>query len=161
MWLSQKFASDHIKNFDVGHFVKEQTKFGSKIFLFKTIKLWWLTKTIKLWWATLKRSFYLSYSPPSAHPSDHKKLYLTLPLSDIRPGANPIKWGQSYTDVYTPHQGGPQGGPIRRSEGGGRTMKGKGGRRRADRRKFLLLFSNTHLCNTHLWWLIITKNFDA
>ena len=23
------------------------------------------------------------------------------PMSDLRPGANPIKWGQSYTDVYT------------------------------------------------------------
>ena len=36
--------------------------------------------------ATLKQSFYISYSPPSAHPSDQKKLYLTLPLSDVRPG---------------------------------------------------------------------------
>ena len=33
--------------------------------------------------------------------SAHKKLLLTLPLSDVRPRANPIKWGQSYTDVYT------------------------------------------------------------
>ena len=28
--------------------------------------------------------------PPSAHPSAHKKLSLTLPLSAVRPGANPI-----------------------------------------------------------------------
>ena len=34
--------------------------------------------------ATLKRSFDVSFSPPSAHPSDHKKLYMTLPLSDVR-----------------------------------------------------------------------------
>ena len=38
--------------------------------------------------ATLKRSFYISFSPPSAHLPDHKKLFLTLPLSDVRPGAN-------------------------------------------------------------------------
>ena len=39
-----------------------------------------------------------------------KKLLLTLPFSDLRPGSNPITtltyigvvvWGQSYTDIYT------------------------------------------------------------
>ena len=42
--------------------------------------------------AALKRSFYVFFSPPSAHPSAHKKLLLTLPLSDVRPPT----WGQSY-----------------------------------------------------------------
>ena len=47
--------------------------------------------------ATLKWSFYISFCPPSAHPpsaqpSDHKKLSLTLSLSDVRPGANPIRY---------------------------------------------------------------------
>ena len=108
------------------------------------------------------------HRPPSAQPSDHKKLYLTLPLSEVqRP-----TWGQSSSDVYTlgqnslpnsfdrkiismflvtintphlgdprPYQGAPSGG--RRAEGGGRTTKGRGGQRTADGRKFLLLFSNT------------------
>ena len=46
-------------------------------------------------WATLKWSFYVSFCPPSAHPSDHKKLILTLwcPTSNL----GPIQWGQSYT----------------------------------------------------------------
>ena len=39
-------------------------------------------------WATLKWSFYVSFCPPSAHPSNHNKLFLTLSLSNVRPGAN-------------------------------------------------------------------------
>ena len=30
---------------------------------------------IRTWRATLKRSFYVSFSPPSAHPSAHKKTF--------------------------------------------------------------------------------------
>ena len=59
--------------------------------------------------------------------------------SEVRPGANAIKWGQSYADVnptpsYTPHQGALKAAPSggRRAEGRGRTTKGKGGRRTAD-----------------------------
>ena len=37
--------------------------------------------------ATLKWSFYVTFCPPSTHPSDRKKLLLTLSLSDVRPGA--------------------------------------------------------------------------
>ena len=57
--------------------------------------------------------------------------------SDVRPGANPIRWGQSYTDVYTLGQiknsssGGPSGGALRgpHQEVGGQMAEG--GRRRA------------------------------
>ena len=120
--------------------------------------------------ATLKQSVYVSFSPPSAHPSGHKKLYLTLPLSDVR---RPT-WGQSYTDVYyTPHLGDPrpyQGAPIRRLEGKGRRAEDEGHRRTADRRwrsadgrKFLLLFSNTQFfqcCALHFlhYFRIIAKS---
>ena len=40
-----------------------------------------------------------SDSPPTDGPSDHKKLLLTLPLSDVRPGANTV--GSILYDVYT------------------------------------------------------------
>ena len=105
--------------------------------------------------------------PPSAHSSDHKKVFLTLPLSDVKPGANTIKWvgpilytlGQNSlpnslgTTVYIGLA------PGRRSEVGGRTgamsgevegggWRGEGGQRQwrtADGEKFFLLFSNTPL----------------
>ena len=44
---------------------------------------------------------FLSAVRPSVRP---KKILLTLPLrptSAVRPGANPIQWGQSYTHFYT------------------------------------------------------------
>ena len=40
-----------------------------------------------------------SDSPPTDGPTDHKKLLLTLPLSDVRPGANTV--GSILYDVYT------------------------------------------------------------
>ena len=40
------------------------------------------TKFLRLFFSALRR-------PP--HPTAHKKFYLTLPLSDVRPGANPIQ----------------------------------------------------------------------
>ena len=43
------------------------------------------------------RSWSRSRSRPSDRPTDHKKLSLTLPLSDVRCPT----WGQSYTDFYT------------------------------------------------------------
>ena len=45
--------------------------------------------------------------------------------------------------ALTPHQGGPQGGPIRRADGGGRRSDDEGLWRTADGEKCLLLFSNT------------------
>ena len=45
-----------------------------------------------------------------------------------------------------PIRGAPTGG--QRAEGGGRMMKGKGGRRTADEEKFLLPFSNTQYFNS-------------
>ena len=94
--------------------------------------------------------------PPSAHPSDHKKLFLTLSLSDVqRP-----TWCQSYTICIGPRldigcRTGAMsrevfyGRSVRRSEGS-RTAKGIVRRRTADGRKFLLLFRTaqfiTRLC---------------
>ena len=111
------------------------------------------TKFLRLFLSTVRR--------PTICPTiKNFSWHCPCPTSDLRPGANPIKWGQSYTDLwlvgrtastptptpnptpsYTPHQGAPSGG--RRAEGGGRTTKGKGGRRTADGRKFLLLLSYT------------------
>ena len=68
-------------------------------------------KTVCLCQAGLKRSFYVSFCSPSAHSSAQKKLLLTLPLSALRPGVNPIQmftlqvktnilgWGQFYKVV--------------------------------------------------------------
>ena len=46
---------------------------------------------------TLKCSFHVSFCPPSTHPSHHKKLLLTLSLSDVRRPMSDVRcltWGQ-------------------------------------------------------------------
>ena len=90
--------------------------------------------------ANLKQSFYSSFCPPSALPSDNKKLPLTLPMPDLqRP-----TWGQS-SKVGSILLYCSSGGPIRRSEGGGRMAEGVGRRQTADEWKFLLLFRTARL----------------
>ena len=108
--------------------------------------------------------------PPSAHPSDHKKLLLTLFLSNVWPGANTV--GSILYNVYTLGQNalgqnciGPRsdvgcrtramsgevfyGRTVRRSEGS-RMAKGIVGRQTADGRKFLLLFKTARITNTNV-----------
>ena len=147
--------SNHDQNITIDVLDRSAMKAGYKPYLNEIKLAQWicfkLPKTKRPFRATLKRSFYVSYSPPSAHPSDHKKLYLTLLLSDVRRGANPI---QMFIILLIRGAQGTIRGALkeapsrgRRAEDGGRTTKGKGGRRTADRRKFLLLFSNTlRLC---------------
>ena len=122
--------SNHDQNITIDDLDRSAMKAGYKPYLNEIKLAQWicfkLPKTKRPFRATLKRSFYVSYSPPSAHPSDHKKLYLTLLLSDVRRGANPI---QMFIILLI--RGALKGAPSegRRVEGGGRTTKGKGGRR--------------------------------
>ena len=98
--------------------------------------------------ATLKRSFYFSFCPPSALPSDQKKLPQTLPLSDrppsdLRPpkqspSVRPKKTSPDFplSDLRRPTWGQSYFGRTVGRRLLGRTI----GRRMADGRKFLLRF---------------------
>ena len=94
---------------------------------------------------TLKRSFYVSFCPPPAHPSDHKKILQTLqrPTSDMRclDGVGAVYGLTQVRDR----------GNIKRSFfwSVGLSVReelyGEGHCRTADRRKFLLFFRTAQL----------------
>ena len=119
-------------------------------------------RDIRSFGVLLKRSKNLSSSAVRHCPSSsalRPPILLTLPLSDLRPGANanPIKWGQSYTDVgLAPGRTSDVGqgqyqekffmvgrSVSQRGVGGESDGEGDCQTATADGRKFLLLFRTT------------------